>query len=185
MLVNLQTYQPANMNVLELFKKITTFVFDVDGVLTDGTVLVLDNGLQARRMNIKDGFALQMAIKNGYRVRIISGGNSPQVVDRLEKLGVKDISMSVLDKKAFLEEYMKANKLKKEEVLYMGDDLPDLPAMKSIGLPCCPADAVAEIKEVASYISHLNGGAACVRDVIEKVLRLNDHWEYRTDVTSR
>jgi 3-deoxy-D-manno-octulosonate 8-phosphate phosphatase (KDO 8-P phosphatase) len=173
------------MNVLELFKKVTTFVFDVDGVLTDGTVLVLDNGLQARRMNIKDGFALQMAIKNGYRVRIISGGNSPQVVDRLEKLGVKDISMSVLDKKTFLEEYMKANKLKKEEVLYMGDDLPDLPAMKVVGVPCCPADAVAEIKAAASYISHLNGGAACVRDVIEKVLKLNDHWEYRTDVTSR
>ncbi len=173
------------MNVLELFKKVTTFVFDVDGVLTDGTVLVLDNGLQARRMNIKDGFALQMAIKNGYGVRIISGGNSPQVVDRLEKLGVKDISMSVLDKKTFLEEYMKANKLKKEEVLYMGDDLPDLPAMKVVGVPCCPADAVAEIKAAASYISHLNGGAACVRDVIEKVLKLNDHWEYRTDVTSR
>jgi 3-deoxy-D-manno-octulosonate 8-phosphate phosphatase (KDO 8-P phosphatase) len=123
------------MNVLELFKKITTFVFDLDGVLTDGTVLVLDGGLQARRMNIKDGFALQMALKHGYRVKIISGGNSPQVTDRLDKLGVKDVTMSVLDKKAFLEQYMKEHSLKKEEVLYMGDDLPDIPAMTSWDLP--------------------------------------------------
>ena len=87
------------MNILERFKKITTFIFDVDGVLTDGTVLVLENGLQARRMNIKDGFALQMAIKNNYRVLIVSGGNSPQVVDRLNKLGIREVFMSVTNKK--------------------------------------------------------------------------------------
>lgn len=173
------------MNVLELFKKITTFVFDVDGVLTDGTVLVLDNGLQARRMHIKDGFALQMALKNGYRVKVISGGNSPEVKDRLEKLGVTDVDMAVLDKKVFLETYMLAGKLKKEEVLYMGDDLPDIPAMSVVGLSCCPADAVNEVKEAAQYISPVNGGFACVRDVIEKVLKLNGHWTYRTDVASK
>jgi 3-deoxy-D-manno-octulosonate 8-phosphate phosphatase (KDO 8-P phosphatase) len=173
------------MNILEFFQKITTFIFDVDGILTDGTVLVLENGLQARRMNIKDGFALQMAQKNGYKVLIISGGNSPQVVDRLEKLGITNIHMSVLDKKAFLLEYISANKLKKEEVLYMGDDLPDLPAMSVVGLPCCPADAVIEVKEAVQYISPVNGGHACVRDVIEKVLKLNDHWNYSVDVTSR
>jgi 3-deoxy-D-manno-octulosonate 8-phosphate phosphatase (KDO 8-P phosphatase) len=173
------------MNVLELFKKITTFIFDVDGVLTDGTVLVLENGLQARRMNIKDGFALQMAEKNGYKVLIISGGNSPQVVDRLEKLGITNIHMSVLDKKAFVLDYISANNLKTEEVLFMGDDLPDLPAMSVVGLACCPADAVSEVKEAVQYISPINGGLACVRDVIEKVLKLNDHWQYRVDVTSR
>lgn len=173
------------MNVLDLFKQITTFVFDVDGVLTDGTVLVMDGGLQARRMNIKDGFALQMALKNGFRVKIISGGYSPQVQDRLEKLGVNDVSMSVLDKKAHLEDFMKANQLKKEEVLYMGDDLPDIPAMNAIGLACCPADAVNEVKEIVQYISPLNGGFACVRDVIEKVLKLNDKWEYRVDIASK
>ncbi len=173
------------MNVLELFKKITTFVFDVDGVLTDGTVLVLDNGLQARRMHIKDGFALQMALKNGYRVKVISGGNSPEVKARLEKLDVTDVDMAVLDKKAFLEAYILAGKLKKEEILYMGDDLPDIPAMSLAGLPCCPADAVNEVKEAAQYISSVNGGFACVRDVIEKVLKLNGHWIYRTDVSSR
>ncbi len=173
------------MNILELFKKITTFIFDVDGVLTDGTVLVLEDGLQARRMNIKDGFALQMAEKNEYRVLVISGGNSPQVVQRLEKLGITNIHMSVLDKKAFILHYIAENNLKKEEVLYMGDDLPDLPAMSVVGLPCCPADAVNEVKEFVQYISPVSGGNACVRDVIEKVLKLNDHWHYRVDVTSR
>jgi len=173
------------MNILEHFKKIKTFVFDIDGVLTDGTVLVLDNGLQARRMNIKDGFALQMALKNGYRVKIISGGDSPQVVNRLEKLGITDIEMSVSDKKKFLSDFMQINNFKKDEVLYMGDDLPDIPALGVVGLPCCPADAVGEVREVVKYISHLNGGNACVRDVIEKVLKLNDHWIFRTDVSSR
>jgi 3-deoxy-D-manno-octulosonate 8-phosphate phosphatase (KDO 8-P phosphatase) len=173
------------MNVLELFKKITTFIFDVDGILTDGTVLVLDDGVQARRMHIKDGFALQMAMKNGYRILIVSGGNSPQVTDRLQKLGITDVHMSILDKKKFVQDYISANKLNPEEVLYMGDDLPDLGAMSVVGLPCCPADGVSEVMESVQYISPFNGGCTCVRDVIEKVLKLNDHWQYRVDVTSR
>jgi 3-deoxy-D-manno-octulosonate 8-phosphate phosphatase (KDO 8-P phosphatase) len=173
------------MNVLSLFKTITTFIFDVDGVLTDGTVLVLDNGLQARRMHIKDGFALQMAARSGYRVLIVSGGHSPQVMQRLEKLGITDVHMSVLDKKKFVQEYIASHQLIKEQVLYMGDDLPDLPVMSVVGLPCCPADAVNEVKEAVQYISPVNGGFACVRDVIEKVLKLNDHWYYREDVSSR
>jgi 3-deoxy-D-manno-octulosonate 8-phosphate phosphatase (KDO 8-P phosphatase) len=173
------------MNVLESFKKITTFIFDVDGVLTDGTVLVLENGLQARRMNIKDGFALQMAVKNGYRVLIVSGGNSPQVAGRLERLGIKDVHMSVGDKRKFITDYMRKNNLTKDQLLYMADDLPDLPVMATVGMPCCPADAVSEIKEAVQYISPFKGGDACVRDVIEKVLKLNDHWHYREDVASR
>jgi 3-deoxy-D-manno-octulosonate 8-phosphate phosphatase (KDO 8-P phosphatase) len=173
------------MNVLELFNKITTFIFDVDGVLTDGTVLVLENGLQARRMNIKDGFALQMALKNGYRVKIISGGNSPEVKDRLEKLGVTDTELAVLDKKAAVSAYITVNRLKKEEVLYMGDDLPDIPAMRVVGLACCPADAVNEVKETVQYISPINGGFACVREVIEKVLKLKGQWVYQVDIASK
>lgn len=173
------------MNTLSLFKNITTFIFDVDGVLTDGTVLVLDNGLQARRMNIKDGFALQMAVKNGYRVLIVSGGNSPQVAARLDKLGIHDIHMSVGDKKSFIADYAVRYKLSKEEMLYMADDLPDLPVMSIVGLPTCPADAVAEIREAVQYISPLKGGEACVRDVIEKVLKLNDHWKYTDEIASR
>lgn len=173
------------MNVLKLFKKITTFIFDVDGVLTDGTVLVLEEGLQARKMNIKDGFALQMAVKKGYQVLIVSGGNSPQVFDRLEKLGITDIYMSVADKKSFIAAHIKEYKLSKEQVLFMGDDLPDLPVMSIVGLPCCPANAVPEIKEAVEYISPINGGEACVRDVIEKVLKLNDHWQFSVDVVSK
>jgi len=173
------------VNILELFKPVTAFIFDVDGVLTDGTVLVMDGGLQARRMNIRDGFALQMALKKGYRVKIISGGISPEVQDRLEKLGVKDVSMSVPDKKKLITDFMTGKKLKKEQVLYMGDDLPDIPALLSVGLPCCPADAVPEVKEAVQYISPFKGGETCVRDVIEKVLRLNDHWEYAEQVASK
>jgi 3-deoxy-D-manno-octulosonate 8-phosphate phosphatase (KDO 8-P phosphatase) len=173
------------MNILEHFKKISTFIFDIDGVLTDGTVLVLDGGVQARRMHIKDGFALQMAVKHGYRVLIVSGSNSPQVLGRLEKLGIHDVYMAVANKQKFIEDYILQHHLKQDEVLYMADDLPDLPAMSIVGLPCCPADAVNEIKQAVKYISPLNGGYACVRDVIEKVLKLNDHWEYREDVASR
>jgi 3-deoxy-D-manno-octulosonate 8-phosphate phosphatase (KDO 8-P phosphatase) len=173
------------MNVLSEFKKITTFVFDVDGVLTDGTVLVLENGLQARQMHIKDGFGLQMAVKNGFRVLIISGGNSEQVKDRLEKLGITDVHMGVADKKKLLSAYIEKNNLTPTEVLYMADDLPDLASLKMVGVSSCPADAVAEIKAIAKYISPVNGGFGCVRDVIEKVLKVNDKWVYDEEVSSR
>jgi 3-deoxy-D-manno-octulosonate 8-phosphate phosphatase (KDO 8-P phosphatase) len=173
------------MNVLEAFNKISTFIFDVDGVLTDGTVLVLDGGLQARRMNIKDGFALQMAVKNKYRVLIVSGGNSPQVVTRLENLGITDVHMMVNRKDLLIREYMEKNNLLREETLYMGDDLPDIPAMEIVGLATCPSDAATEVKELAQYISPFSGGNACVREVIEKVLRLHDRWHFQPDISSR
>jgi 3-deoxy-D-manno-octulosonate 8-phosphate phosphatase (KDO 8-P phosphatase) len=173
------------MNVLELFKKITTFVFDVDGVLTDGTVLVLPNGVQARQMHIKDGFGLQMAVKNGFKVIVISGGTSEPVIDRLHKLGISEVYMTVSDKKQFLETMMKKKALKWDEMLYMADDLPDLEVMKYCGVSACPADAVMEIREVADYISPINGGLGCVREVIEKVLKVQDKWNYGTDVVSK
>jgi len=169
----------------DLFKKITTFIFDVDGVLTDGSVLVLENGLQARRMCIKDGFALQLAVKSGYRVLAVSGSSPSPVIDRLNKLGINEVHMSVLNKKSFVDTYMQKNGLKKEEVLYMGDDMPDLPVMPAVGLSACPADAATEILQAAKYISPMNGGYGCARDVIEKVLRANDHWHYREDIASR
>src|SRR5215213_225435 len=145
-------------NVLEDFQHITTFVFDVDGVLTDGGVLLLENGLQARRMNIKDGLALQMAVKNNYNVIIISGGSSEPIIHRLQYLGLKEIYLGLKDKFRFLELYLEQNQLNWKQVLYMGDDLPDLPVLKQAGLPCCPADASIEVKKVSKYISPLNGG---------------------------
>jgi 3-deoxy-D-manno-octulosonate 8-phosphate phosphatase (KDO 8-P phosphatase) len=173
------------MSLLDKFKQITTFVFDVDGVLTDGTLFVFDNGQFVRRMNIKDGFGLQLAVKKGYRVAIISGGTSDAVTERLNRLGINDVFMQVTDKNKRLAEYVQQHKLSWNEVLFMGDDIPDYEVMKQVGMPCAPADAVSEIKQIATYISLAPGGQGCVRDVIEKVLKLNDHWELHTDVASR
>lgn len=173
------------MNVLELFKEITTFVFDIDGVLTDGTVLLLENGLQARQMNVKDGLALQMALQNGYRVVIISGGSSEPVIRRLQYLGIEEVHLGLKDKEKFFDGIREKYSLNWKEILYMGDDLPDIPVLKRVGLPCCPKDAVAEVKEVSQYISAVEGGKGCVREVIEKVLKLNGHWNYTPDVSSR
>ena len=172
------------MNVLELFKPITTLVFDVDGVLTDGTLLILPDGLMARRMNIKDGYALQQAVKKGYHVVIISGGNSPEVKDRLQKLGVAGVFMQVKDKVEVLAGFLDKHSLSWAEILYMGDDIPDLQVMSKVALPCCPRDAVQEIRSVSKYISHLDGGLGCGRDVIEKVMKVRGNWTNDTHIRS-
>lgn len=172
------------MNVLPVFKKIKTFVLDVDGVLTDSSILILNDGQLARRMNIKDGYALQLAIKKGYRILVISGGTSEAVKVRLQKLGINDVHLNVTNKKAILTEYVVQHKLSWEELLYMGDDIPDLEVMKLAGLACCPSDAVAEIKEISHYVSPAAGGEGCVRDIFEKVLKLNNHWSHDDETTS-
>src|SRR6266550_991663 len=123
------------MNILERFEKITTFVFDIDGVLTDGTLLLLKDGLQVRQMHIRDGLGLQMALNNGYNVVAISGGASEEARTRLLKLGVKDVHLKLGDKKQFLSGYIKEHDLSWEEILYMGDDLPDLSLMNVVGMP--------------------------------------------------
>ena len=173
------------MNILQQFKTITTFVFDIDGVLTNGTLLVLNDGQLARQMNIKDGYALQLAIKKRYRVVIISGGTSNAVKERLEKLGVTEVYLKVENKKDKLSQYIANNNLQWNEVLFMGDDIPDYMPMQMVGLACCPADAVAEIKQISKYISPLNGGNGCARDVIEKVLKLNNHWDLDTNLSAK
>ena len=162
--------------MLEKFKHITTFSFDVDGVLTDGSLLVLPRGVMARHMNIKDGYALQLAIKKGYRVLVISGGYSAEVKERLLKLCVTEIWMEVSNKAKMLQDHMQKENIDMKSVLCMGDDMPDLAMLKTAGLACCPADAVQEIKEISDYISHLKGGEGCARDVIEKVLKLRNDW---------
>jgi 3-deoxy-D-manno-octulosonate 8-phosphate phosphatase (KDO 8-P phosphatase) len=169
----------------ETFRRIHTFIFDIDGVLTDGAVLVLENGLQARRMSIRDGFAIQLAVKCGYHLMAVSGSSPSPVVDRLNKLGVAEVHMSILDKKSFVLEYLGMKGLDRSGVLYMGDDLPDLGVMQIAGIAACPSDAAPEVIDAADYISEIKGGHGCVREVIEKVLRLNKHWQIREDVASR
>lgn len=173
------------MNVLEYFTPVKAFVFDVDGVLTDGTVLLLESGLQARTMNVKDGLALQMALKAGYRVIIISGGASEPVIKRLQYLGLTDVHLGLKDKLKFLEGVRTQYNLEWNQLLYMGDDLPDIPVLEKVRLSACPADAVEEVKGVVKYVSHKAGGKGAVRDVIEKVLKLNQHWNYAPEITSR
>jgi 3-deoxy-D-manno-octulosonate 8-phosphate phosphatase (KDO 8-P phosphatase) len=173
------------LNILEKFKPITTFIFDVDGVLTNGSLLILNDGQMARQMNIRDGYALQLAIKKGYRVAIISGGTSTPVKERLEKLGVTDVFMAVENKKEKLTEYVTINNLRWDELIFMGDDIPDYVPMQLVGLACCPADAATEIKQISKYISPINGGQGCARDVIEKVLKLNGDWELDTTVAAK
>ncbi len=167
---------PITMNILSEFKSIKTFVFDIDGVLAGDTLLIQEGGVITRNMNSKDGYALQLAIQKGYRIAIVSGGSSEAVKMRLERLGVKDIFLQVPNKKEKLVEYASQHHLQWAEVLYMGDDMPDLQCLQIVGLPCCPANAATEIKQISKYISPLEGGGGCARDVIEKVLKLNNDW---------
>lgn len=168
------------MNLLAQFASVTTLVFDMDGVLTDGTLWLLSGQEWIRRMNIKDGYALQLAVRKGYRIAIISGSHSAPAEERLVALGIADIFQRVQDKKKQLNEYMQRHHLQKKQVLYMGDDIPDYEVMQIAGVACCPADAVAEVRKIAHYISPCNGGMGCVRDVVEKVLKLNHDWEINT-----
>ncbi|MEQ1554671.1 MAG: 3-deoxy-D-manno-octulosonate 8-phosphate phosphatase [Ferruginibacter sp.] len=164
------------MNVLSLFKDVKLFVLDVDGVLTNGSLILLGNGEMARTMNIKDGYALQLAIKKGYEVMIISGGASEAVKMRLAKLGITNVHFAVKNKQEILAKFVLENHYTWPQVLYMGDDIPDVLPMQMVGVACAPADAVQEIKSIAHYISPISGGNGCVRDVIEKVLKLNANW---------
>lgn len=160
----------------ELLIEITTFIFDVDGVLTDGTVTVTTDGELLRTMNVKDGFALKTAIDAGFNICIISGGSNEGVRKRLAGLGIKDIHLGAKNKIDQLNTYLTENNINNSQVLYMGDDIPDFPVMKMSGLPCCPQDAVPEIKAISKYISHKNGGRGAVRDVIEQVLKVHGKW---------
>lgn len=135
-------------------------------------------------MNIRDGYALQLAIKKGYRIFILSGAVSEESRDRLTRLGISDIQMGSKDKASALSAYMLEHNLNSDSILYMGDDLPDLAAMRMVGTPCCPADAAVEIKQCSVYISPYIGGAGCVRDVVEKVLKLNGDWGEDISVAS-
>jgi 3-deoxy-D-manno-octulosonate 8-phosphate phosphatase (KDO 8-P phosphatase) len=163
-------------NYKELLKYINTFIFDYDGVLTDGSVITTNDGEAYRISNVKDGYALQLAWKKGYKVAVISGARSESMIHRMKALQITDVFMGVDKKQLTFQNYLKENNLKPEQVLYMGDDIPDYEVMLEAGVSACPADAAEEIKSVAKYISHFNGGKGCVRDVIEQVLKVQGKW---------
>lgn len=160
----------------EIMNDINTFIFDVDGVLTDGSVFVTNEGEILRTMNIRDGYALKAAVESGYYVCIISGGSNEGVRVRLRNLGITDIHLGIPDKVETFKEYTELYNIKPENVLYMGDDIPDYHVMQLVGLPTCPQDAAPEIKAISGYISHKNGGKGAVREVIEQVMKVQGKW---------
>lgn len=164
------------MSYKEYLHKIDTFIFDVDGVFTDGTVQISEQGQLLRSVSVKDGYAVKQALNLGYKVCLISGGTDPGVRKRFAALGVEHIYLGSSFKMEAFEDYLKKTGAKAENVLYMGDDIPDIPPLKAVGLAACPQDSVAEVKEVSDYISHRIGGDECVRDVIEQVLKVRGDW---------
>jgi 3-deoxy-D-manno-octulosonate 8-phosphate phosphatase (KDO 8-P phosphatase) len=161
---------------LEKLKHIKAILLDVDGVLTNGNMLITESGEQLRQFNIKDGYALQLAVKRGIKIAALSGARSKGVEHRLRGLGIQDVFLGLDSKIEVYQNYLAQNNLAPEEVLFVGDDMPDLQVMTIAGLAVCPADAVEEIKAISHYISPKNGGEGCVRDIVEKVLKIQNLW---------
>jgi 3-deoxy-D-manno-octulosonate 8-phosphate phosphatase (KDO 8-P phosphatase) len=163
-------------NFKEKLNKITTLIFDIDGVLTDNKVLVMENGEVVRNVHSKDGYAIQLAVKKGYRLVILSGGNNLAVKNLLAKTGIEHLFINQHDKLQCYKDFIYENNITDEEILYMGDDLPDYEVMSRVGIATCPNDSAPEIKSICIYISPKNGGQGCVRDIIEQVMRVQGTW---------
>jgi len=163
-------------DLLQAMQRIRAFVFDIDGVLTAGSVLVNEEGHMLRSVNIKDGYALQHAVKCGYPVAIISGGNSEGMRLRFAGLGISDIWLGQAHKTDAFSAFLKKYALEPQQVSYMGDDMPDLPLLQVAGLAACPADAATDIRAVCTYIAATAGGKGCARELIEKVMKLQQTW---------
>lgn len=163
-------------NYKELLENITTLIFDFDGVLTEGIITLTEDGEPLRTANVRDGYALQLAVKKGYRIAVISGGKSKSMSNRLASLGIKDVFLGIESKLEVFNKYLADQGITSDEVLYMGDDIPDFHVMKEAAVAACPADAAEEIKKISVYISHFKGGKGCVRDIIEQVLKLQNNW---------
>jgi|SRR6185312_3078607 len=163
-------------NFKELLRNVKAMAFDVDGVLTDGSLILMPDGELVRVMNIRDGIVMKLAVKKGYYLCIITGGSNAAVKQRLNRLGITDVYLKTENKWEAMKEFMATYDLKAEEILYMGDDLIDHEVMSKIGVPVCPKDAVPEIKALSLYVSTKSGGKGCVRDVIEQVMKLHGNW---------
>lgn len=164
------------MNYKSKLHSIKAFVFDYDGVISDGYIWAANNEMIIRSGNVKDGYAIQYALRKGYIVAVISGGSGDSISSRMAMLGVKDVYLGSHKKKEIFTKFLEEKHLQANEVLYMGDDIPDYDVMRMVGVATCPADAANEIKDIADYISHKTGGNGCVRDVIEQVMKLQNKW---------
>ena len=164
------------MNYKVKLEEIELFVFDYDGVFTDGIVLLLDDGANVRQANTRDGYAVQWAVKQGLKVAVLTGGKEKAVVDRMKLLGVEEVHSGCHDKLKSLEDLCSKLSIDLDKVLYMGDDMPDYPAMLKVGLPVCPKDACTDILEISKYVSPVEGGKGCVRDILEQVMKLTGIW---------
>jgi 3-deoxy-D-manno-octulosonate 8-phosphate phosphatase (KDO 8-P phosphatase) len=163
-------------NFKEVLGRVKAFVFDIDGVLSNQTIAMNIFGVPNRTINLRDGYALQLAAKKGYFVAVISGSNSREYINRMKNLGIKDVHLNCRSKIDQFTSFLKKYSLDSNDVLYMGDDIPDYKAMKHSGIPVCPSDADSEIKKISVYISDRKGGEGCVRDIIEQVMRLHNKW---------
>ncbi|TVR88282.1 MAG: 3-deoxy-D-manno-octulosonate 8-phosphate phosphatase [Saprospirales bacterium] len=162
---------------LELFKRIDTVVLDVDGVLTNSQMLITESGELLRSMSVRDGYALKRGLMHGLKMCVITGGSSKGVEWRIKSLGIEDYFPAVKKKILVFDEWVNQHNVNLDNTLYMGDDLPDMDVMNKVGCPVCPADAAPEIIEIAKYVSPVKGGMGCVRDVLEKVLKLQGGWK--------
>ena len=167
-------------NFKEDIARVEAFVFDVDGVMTDGGIIPTPDGDFIRRYYAKDGYAIAYAIREGYKICVISGGRGEMLRRRLEMLGVERMYLNCMDKIAAMKEFIADNNLNAENVIYMGDDIPDLECMQIVGIPVCPADACMEVIEASRYVSEYDGGKGAVRDIVEQVLRAQDKWAKNT-----
>lgn len=165
-------------------RKIKALLFDVDGVLSAETIQTSDEGVLMRSVNTKDGYALRLAVTEGLHVAIITGAREQAIRRRYEGLQIEDIFLGSSIKTEKLQQLLEKYNLQKEEVLYMGDDIPDYEVMKQVGVPCCPRDAAPEIRDISLYVSHKNGGQGCVRDVVEQVLKAQGKWMANKDAFS-
>ncbi len=172
------------MHLLEKLEQVKLLVFDLDGVLTNGKILIMPDGEWIREMDIKDGYAIQHAVKSGLKVAVITGSSSKPVKERLLKLGVELFFENTPQKSLIVNELLSDLSIDKSSALFMGDDLPDLDAFKAVGVKTCPADAATELLQLADYISPKSGGDGCVRDIIEKVLRTQGKWSSSANIQS-
>ena len=163
-------------NYKEVLNSIKAFIFDIDGVLTNGKILITSKGDMYREMDTKDGFAIKYALNKGFKIAIISGGKDKGLEIRLQDLGIKNIFLGFIDKERPFNDFIKNEDIKPNDILYMGDDIPDIKIMKKVLLATCPNDAVIDVKEISDYVSPKNGGQGCVREIIEQVLRVQNKW---------